>query len=488
MKYYLGIDIGTSATKGVCFDECANKILSKSIEYPLYTNNLGHAEQDPRDWLNACVSIIKEITSKYKIEGIGLSGQMHGLVLLDKNDNILRNSIIWCDNRTFKEKEEIENVIGKERIKQITGNEAMAPFTLAKLLWVKNNEPDIYNNIAKIMLPKDYIRYALTKEFKTEYSDASGMQILDIFNKVWSKEILDKFDIDINKLPKLIESVEISGYINHEELPNLKDVYIVGGAGDQAASALGNGIVSVNDLSIVLGSSGVVFSPINKEEINSELPVQVFMHAIKDRYHIMGVTNGCGLSYKWYSENFANVNDDNKYESLNNEANSSNPGANGLLYLPYLNGERTPHNDPYASGTFIGIRQGTKKGDFTRAILEGVSYSLREVYELLPKKDYNIYISGGGAKGKLWREIISTNLNTNVLRINQDEGGCLGVAILAMVADGTYKNIDEASKTIITIKDVTSPILKDREIYNKQYKLYKNAYKSLKDFYKLASN
>lgn len=491
MGYYLGIDIGTSATKSVLFDNKGKVIASSSAEYPLLNPKPGYAEQNPLDWLNACKQTIKEITTQgYQIDGIGLSGQMHGLVVLDKNDEILRNSIIWCDNRTTSEKKLIEEVIGNERIKEITGNEAMAPFTLAKILWVKNNEPDIYKKIDKIMLPKDYIRYMLTGEFKTEYSDASGMQLLDIFKKEYSSEILSKFNISIDNLPKLIESQDISGYIKAEiadELGLSSKTFVVGGAGDQAASAIGNGIVRTTDLSIVLGSSGVIFNPITKEEINKNMPVQVFMHAIKDTYHIMGVTNGCGLSYKWYKEQLCKgeqIEATNKeidvYEILNEQASNSNVGSNGLIYLPYLNGERTPHNDPYASGVFYGIRQNTSKNDFTRSVLEGISFSLREVYEMLIKKDYDIYISGGGAKGKLWREIIASNLKTEIKRVYQDEGGALGVAILAMVAANEYDSIVDAVKNIITIKDVTKKNEKLINAYTQKFNEYKDIYKALK--------
>lgn len=495
MNYYIGIDIGTSSTKSVVFDSKGAALFDSTYEYDLLTPNPGWAEQRPNDWFNASINTLKDIAKKYPtIKGIGLSGQMHGLVLLDKNDNVLRNSIIWCDNRTVKEKEEIERVIGKDRIKEITGNEAMAPFTLAKLLWVKNNEPEIYNKIDKVMLPKDYIRYMLTGEFKTEYSDASGMQMIDIYNKRFSNEIIDAFGFKKSWFPKLQESYEISGYLK-PIIRNLvgfdSQAFVVGGAGDQAAAAIGSGIINPTDISVVLGSSGVVFNPIKKNQINPNLPVQVFMHAIPDTYHIMGVTNGCGLSYKWYKENLCNyeiekANIENKpiYEVLNEEASNSKAGANGLLYLPYLNGERTPHNDPYATGVFVGIRQSTTKNDFTRAILEGVSYSLRDCYEMLDKKQYKVYVSGGGAKGKLWREIIASNLKTPLYRIEQSEGGALGVAILAMVAAGEYPSIEDACKSIIRVKDQTNPNTIDYDIYDKQYESFKKCYESLKDFFK----
>lgn len=495
LKYFIGIDIGTSSTKAVLFDELGTSLLSASSEYNIISPKLGYIEENPNDWLKATIITIKEITKTYPvIEGIGLSGQMHGLVLLDKNDKILRNSIIWCDNRTGKEKEEIEKKIGNQRIKEITGNDVMAPFTLAKFLWVKNNEPEIYGKIAKIMLPKDYIRYILTGSFTTEYSDASGMQMLDIYNKCYSNEILDKFAININFLPKLQESVDISGYIIPslaKEL-GLKNIpFVVGGAGDQAAAAIGNGIILPSDVSIVLGSSGVVFNPILKEDIKPNLPVQVFMHAIKDIYHVMGVTNGCGLSYKWFKDNFceteeieAKINKQSVYEIINRKALSSPAGANGLLYLPYLNGERTPHNDPYATGTFVGIRQSTNKDDFARAVLEGISYSIRDCYSLLKPNRYNVYLSGGGAKGNLWRQIIADNLKCDIYRIEQQEGGALGVAILAMVAAGIYNNVLDAKEKIIKVKDITKPNKENYKVYDTRYEAYKALYYSLKGFFK----
>ena len=484
MNYYLGIDIGTSGTKAVCFDKYGKIYADVTKEYPLYNPKALYAEQNPDDWLNAVIAAIKDITSKgYLISGIGLSGQMHGLVLLDEFDNVLRNSIIWCDNRAIAEGKEIEVTFGNEKIKKITGNEVVPSFTLAKLLWVKNNEPEIFSRIKKVCLPKDYIRYMLTGSFTTEYSDASGMQMLDIYKKEFSKELLAAFDVDINWLPKLIESKDISGYIKPDVALDLvlnDKCFIVGGAGDQAAGAIGNGIISKYDASIVLGSSGVVFTPINKADIKEIKAMQVFMHAIPDTYHVMGVTNGCGLSYKWFKENLA---DDLSYNDLNELASKSN---SDIIYLPYLNGERTPHLDPYASGTFIGIRQNTNIGDLTKAILDGVGYSLKDCFTLLPDGEYHVRISGGGAKGKLWRSIISTILNTPVERIRQQEGGCLGVAILAMVANNEYDSIIDACNSIISSLDVEYPNLELVDKYKEGYELYKKAYLSLKDFYRLS--
>lgn len=486
MKYYLGIDIGTSGTKTVCFNELGEAMTSKSYAYDMTVPKLGYAEENPLDWFAATKKTIKEVTEEgYLISGIGLSGQMHGLVLLDKDDHILRPSIIWCDNRAINEAEDLVHNFGNGKMQKITGNPVIPSFTLSKLLWVKKNEPELYKKIDKIMLPKDYVRYALTGSFSTEYSDASGMQLLDINQKCFSKEILDYMDLSLDMLPKLLESSEISGYIKKDlasELGLSEICFVVGGAGDQAAAAIGNGIIERGDLSLVLGSSGVVFSPIHKEDVKDN-PLQVFMHAVPNTYHIMGVTNGCGLSYKWLKETLF---EKENYNTLNEKANSSKPLANGLIYLPYLNGERTPHLDPYATGTFIGIRQNTKDSDIIRAVLEGVSYSLKDCYSLIPKQKYHIRAAGGGSKGNLWRTILASTLNTSIERIVQDEGGALGVAILAMVADHIYPSIKAATDKIIKVLDITEPNVDWVEPYSKGYELYKEAYLSLKKYYKKA--
>lgn len=486
MRYYLGIDIGTSGTKAVCFDETGQAMTSKLVSYDLETPKPGYAEENPEDWVQAAKTTIRQIAEEgYSISGIGLSGQMHGLVLLDKEDHLLRKSIIWCDNRAVCETEELVQNFGNEKMKAITGNEVVASFTLAKLLWVKNHEPEIYSRISKIMLPKDYVRYCLTKAFTTEYSDASGMQLLDIYKKRYSKELLDYLEITEDMLPSLKESYEISGYLTEEVAAEVKlstSCFVVGGAGDQAAAAIGNGIIERGDVSVVLGSSGVVFSPILKADLEKN-KVQVFMHAVPNTYHVMGVTNGCGLSYKWLKEALFASKD---YQELNEMAKEIPPLADGLLYLPYLNGERTPHMDPYASGTFIGIRQNTTAAHMIRSVLEGVAYSLKDCFDLLPKGKYHIRISGGGAKGELWRTIIASCFKENVERIQQAEGGALGVAILAMVADGIYPSIKAATDRIIQASDVTCPNPSWVLEYEKGHQLYQDAYFSLKKYYEKA--
>ncbi len=499
MKYYIGVDIGTSSTKTVLFDRDGSNIATSSSEYDIIVKENGYAEQNPNDWYNAVVKTIANVSKrvdKDNIIGIGLSGQMHGLVLLDKDDNILYNAIIWCDNRTIRETKEIEDILGREKVRKITGNYPMPAFTLAKLLWIKNNYPDIFSKIDKVLLPKDYIRYVLTNEFKTEYSDASGTQMLDIVKREYSKEILNAFDIKEDILPKLCESVEITGYLTCDiaDMVGLNaNTFVVGGAGDQAAGAIGNGILETGDLSIVLGSSGVVFAPIKKLNLEND-KVQYFCHAIKDTYHIMGVTNGAGNSLKWYKDNLCQSEilkaKEEKipiYDYLTKDLKDIPVGSNGLIFLPYLMGERTPYLDPYATGCFIGLRGSTTKEYITRAILEGVSYSMLDCYKLIDSNITNVLISGGGAKNTLWCEIVSSMIEENVNRILVDEGPALGVAILAMVAGNEYKTVKEACTQIVKIKDTIIPNKEWTDIYLKLYKIYKLAYINNKELFELTN-
>lgn len=486
MNYYIGLDLGTSGIKGVVFDIKGNVISSYLEEYDIISIKNGYAEEDPNIWFEKTLLVLKKIGQldiKNNIKGIGVSGQMHGLVLLDENDKILRNSIIWCDNRTDDEKALLEKELGNEYLKKITGNVAMAPFTLCKLLWVKNNEPRLFNRIAKAMLPKDFINYMLTKSFTTEYSDASGMQMLDIINKEFSKELLDKLGIDINILPKLIKSYEISGYLTKEmeEITGLSNIFVAGGGGDQACGALGNGIVKSSDASIVLGSSGVVYSPIDDLFISNNGEIQTFISTYPERYHIMGVTNGCGTSLKWLRDNLMNV----SYDAMMLLAEESKVGANGVIYLPYLMGERTPILDSKATGLFIGIRNTTDKKDIIRAVIEGVGYSIKDCFKLIPGKKDKVLISGGGAKSRLYREIIASMIDNDVVQIKQDEGPALGAAILAMVSNKEYKSLDQAVDKIIKIDNVTKPNRAWVKYYNDNYKIYKELYKANKIIYSM---
>ncbi|SKA81625.1 xylulokinase [Caloramator quimbayensis] len=502
MQYLLGIDIGTSGTKTVLFDIDGNTISSATYEYPLYQPHAGWAEQNAEDWWEAVVKSIREVLRKSSVnsedvKGVGLSGQMHGLVMLDKDYKVLRPSIIWCDQRTSNECVEITNKVGEKRLIEITANPALTGFTASKIMWVKNNEPHIYEKIYKILLPKDYIRFMLTGEFATEVSDASGMQLLDVPNRRWSDEVLEKLDIDKDFLAKVYESVEVTGKINKKaaELTGLKEgTIVVGGAGDQAAGAVGNGIVKKGIISSTIGTSGVVFAYTDKVTIDPKGRVHTFCHAVPNTWHVMGVTQGAGLSLKWFRDNFcsdekevASLTDVDVYEILTKEAEKSTVGCEGLIYLPYLMGERTPHLDPYARGVFFGLSAKHTKRDMLRAVMEGVSYSLKDCMEII--KDMGIEAlevraSGGGGRSPLWRQMQADMYNTDVVTINSSERPALGVAILAGVGAGIYSSVSDACDNIIKVSTVQKPIEKNISIYNSYYNVYKNLYTSLKKNFK----
>ena len=479
--FYLGIDLGTSGVKGVLFDKNGNIIDSHLVEYDIISIKDGYAEEDPIIWFNSTIDLLKYFSNKkYEIKGIGISGQMHGLVILDKNNKPLRNSIIWCDNRTNYEKDLILKDLGFDNCKKISGNIPMSAFTLAKLLWVKNNEKDIYNKIDKIMLPKDYISFMLTGDFLSEYSDLSGTQLLDINKKDYSKEILNKYDIDINKLPKIINSYDIRGYIKKdiENIIGLKNIFVVGGAADQAASAIGSGIINSNTISISLGSSGVIFNPCDELKIYNKGELQTFI-AGDNKYYNMGCTNGFGTSLKWLRDEQYNM----KYEDMTHLAEKIECGSNNLFFLPYLLGERTPILDNDAKGVYFGIKNTTTKGHMIRALMEGVCYSIKDAYNMLDKRiDYAI-ISGGGAKSNLYKKIISSMLNLELKETNE-ETGALGAAILAMVGGKEYNNINDAINNIVKYNNSTYPDPSWVDIYNKGYKIYKEIYNNTKNIFK----
>lgn len=502
MNYLIGVDIGTSGTKTVLFNESGQVITSSSKEYDIIQKQAGWAEQNPEDWWLATKETLKDIVIEAKIDtaqikGIGLSGQMHGLVLLNKEGKVIRDAIIWCDNRTVAEAKEIEEKVGREKLIQITGNPAIAAFTLAKLMWVKKNEPDIYRQIDKVLLPKDYIRYQLTGEFATEVSDASGMQLLDIRKRDWSEELLEILDIDRNFFGKVYESHDITGYISAEvaEETGLSTLTaVVGGAGDQAAGAIGNSITESGNISVTIGSSGVVFASTDTVVTDEAGRVQTFCHAIPNTWHVMGVTQGAGLSLKWYRDTFCKEEKEEAakegkdvYEILTDQARTVEAGSEGLIYLPYLMGERTPHMDPYARGVFFGVRACHQKPHMVKAIMEGVGYSMLDCLELVRQLDIpvdHIKISGGGGKSDVWRQIHADLFNAPIHTINVSEGPALGVAILAGVGTGIYKSEKEACDKLISIKTISEPRMQQVETYKKLYPMYKKLYSQLKDCFK----
>ena len=499
MRYLLGLDIGTSGTKVALFDELGNTISTATYGYDLYQAQVGWAEQKPEEWWNACVNGIKDVIINSKvnsedIKGIGLSGQMHGLVLLDENNQVIRDSIIWCDQRTGKQCDYMTDIIGKEKLIEITGNPALTGFTLSKLLWVRDNEPENYKKVNKVLLPKDYIRFRLTGVFATEVSDASGMQMLDIKTRNWSDELLQKLEIDKNILADVYESIVISGHVTEEvaKITGLKEgTGVVGGAGDQAAGAVGSGIVSEGIISTVIGSSGVVFAATDMPKFDKEGRVHTLCHAVPNKWHIMGVTQGAGLSLKWFKDNFCRKEIDeakeksmNIYDYLSKEAATSKPGANGVIYMPYLMGERTPHIDPNVKGGFLGVSLINNHSDFVRSILEGVSFSLKnclDIIEDMKVKITDIRVSGGGAESEVWRQILADIFNYRLSTIKASEGPALGVAILAGVGVGIYESVEEACQKIIKGQDVVQPNFDNVTLYDKIYEVYNSLYPRLKD-------
>lgn len=501
MKYLIGIDIGTSGTKTVLFDTRMKVVCDATYSYPLYQVKNGWAEQNPQDWADASIKGLKSVLEQSKINnndiaGIGLSGQMHGLVMLDKDKKVLRKSIIWCDQRTSKEAKEITDKVGKEKLISITANPSMTGFTLAKLLWVKNNEPQVYNKCKHILLPKDYVRYILTDSLATEVSDAGGMQLMDIKNRCWSDEILKTFDISDQMLPKLYESHEISGYINYNTaaITGLKEgTAVVGGAGDQAASAIGNGVVREGTVSQTLGSSGVIFACTDKPLIDPMGRVHTLCHAIPNMWHIMSVTQGCGLSLKWFKDNFcgeeveiAEKTNGDVYDVLFEKANKLPVGSENLIFLPYLMGERSPHMDENARGVFFGLSNIHTKSHLFRSVAEGVTFSQRECFEIIASLGITpseIRVGGGGSKSKVWLQMLADNMNVKVETLNTKETGAMGVAILAGVGTGIYKSVKDACDKYVEIKSLILPQEAMKKKYNKYFKTYCRLYKNLKEFF-----
>lgn len=498
MENLLGIDIGTSAAKTVLFDTEGNTIASAVAEYPLYQPRIGWAEQDPDDWWQAVVTTIQAVIDKSKInsnqiKGIGLTGQMHGMVLLDKDLNVLRPAIIWCDQRTQVECDEITSIVGKDQLIEITANPALTGFTASKVMWVKKNQPHIFDRTHKILLPKDYIRLKLTGQCATEVSDASGTQFLDVPNRRWSDKILEKLEIPKEWMPEVYESPVVSGKVSHTaaQLTGLKvDTPVVGGGGDQAAGAVGNGVVKSGIISSTIGTSGVVFAHMDSVSIDPEGRVHTFCHAIPGAWHVMGVTQGAGLSLQWMRNNFGGMERElarfmkiDPYDLMVVEAEQADPGCQGLIYLPYLMGERTPHLDPNARGVFFGLTAKHDRSDMIRSIMEGVSYSLKDCLEIIKDMGvsaHEIRASGGGARSKLWRQMQADIFEVPIYTINSDEGPAFGAALLAGVGAGIYDNVNEACAATIERVDKTTPVEENTLIYQQYYPLYRQLYGALR--------
>ena len=489
MKYYIGADLGTSALKLLLVDTDGKIINTVTKSYDVYFPNPGWSEQNPLDWWDGLVSGVKELTDgidKNSVSGIGVGGQMHGLVILDENDEVIRPAILWNDGRTQKEVDYLNNIIGKEKLASLTGNIAFAGFTAPKILWLKENEPENFGKISKIMLPKDYINYRLTGVHSIDYSDASGTLLLDVENKCWSCEMLRICDVSEKQLPKLFESYDKTGVILPEILSELGldgDITVVAGAGDNAAAAIGTGTVLNGKCNISLGTSGTFFvSSDNYAKLNNNA-IHSFCHANGD-YHIMGCILSAASCNKWLCEDILKTND---YNGEQAEITDEKFGCNDVFFLPYLMGERSPVNDTDARGVLIGMRLDTKRSDIVQAVLEGVAFAVRDNLEIAKEAGVNISRStlcGGGAKSPLWRKIMANVLNIPIDIPSAEEGPGFGGAVLAMIGDGVYRNVSECAEKFVSVKGTVMPDADTVRRYNKQYNKFRQIYPSLKEVFK----
>lgn len=506
MAFLLGIDIGTSGTKTVLFDEGGKAVSSSTVDYPLYQPQNGWAEQEPENWWNAVVQSIRKVLGQsgadaVTIAGIGLSGQMHGLVMLDKDKSVLRRAIIWCDQRTAAECEEITARVGAKRLIEITANPALTGFTASKILWVKNHEPEVYEKCCHILLPKDYIRFKLTGEFATEVSDASGMQLLDIPNRGWSDEVLSALQIDKSLLGKVYESPEITGQVSAaaaRETGLKPGIPVVGGAGDNAAAAVGTGTVEDGRAFTTIGTSGVVYAHSSHVTIDPKGRVHTFCCAVPGAWHVMGVTQGAGLSLKWFRDQFCDAEKQtasrlgiDPYVLMDKEAERVPIGSRKLLYLPYLMGERTPHLDADARGVFFGLSAIHTRQDMLRAVMEGVTFSLKDCLSIFGEMKISVremLACGGGGNSPLWRQMLADVFDCPVRTTVSKEGPALGAALLAGVGTGLYRSVSEACAAVVKYKPSQPPDPDSGEQYLPFYRLYTQLYSALKDSFKALQN
>ncbi len=490
---WLGIDIGTGGSRALLVNREGSVVASHTCAHEdMLMLHPMWAEQRPEDWWNAAVSCIRGVLKEANatgadVQGIGLSGQMHGLVILGASDQVLRPSLIWCDQRSQPQVDSINRKIGEARILEYIANPVLTGFTLPKLLWVRDNEPRIYEQVRKVLLPKDYVRFRLTGDFATEVSDASGTALFDVVNRRWSFDLADALGIDRSVLPRCHESSDITGTVSREaaELTGLRaGTPVVGGGGDQAASAVGNGIVAPGIVSCTLGTSGVVFAHMEQVAYDPAGRVHTFCHAVRGKWHVMGVTQGAGLSLQWFRNQLAQGAD---YDALMAEAATAAPGSGGLYWLPYLMGERTPHLDSTARGGWIGLTARHRRADLIRSLIEGVSYSQKDaldIVESLGVSVQSVRASGGGANSPFWRQILADVFAKPVVTLKSHEGSALGAALLAMVGTGEYASVPEVCAAVIREAARVEPGA--TEVYARGHKTYQSLYPALKEFFRSA--
>lgn len=506
MSVYLGIDIGTSGTKTLAIREDGTILAAATEEYPLSSPQPGWSEQDPADWWRASAESVRKVLAKggiapTDVKGIGLSGQMHGSVFLDAAGDVIRPALLWNDQRTAAECAEIEERAGgRSALIELVANPALTGFTAPKILWLRNHEPQNFERLRQVLLPKDYIRYRLTGEFATEVSDASGTLLLDVRNRCWSQTLLSKLQLDPALLPKVYESVEVSGTLNAtaaEALGLPVGVPVVGGGGDQAASAVGNGIVQRGAISATMGTSGVVFAHSDEVQIDPAGRVHTFCHAVPGKWHVMGCVLSAGGSFQWFRNQFgaeevaaAREQGIDPYELLTAAAATAPAGSEGLYFLPYLTGERTPHADPDARAAWIGLSLRHGKPHLARAVLEGATYAMRDCLEIIREMQIpieEIRLSGGGARSPFWRQLQADIYGQQVVTINAEEGPAYGVALLAATGTGAFASVEEACGATIRVATRTEIDAARTARYNQLYPMYGQLYRSLAgDFKEMA--
>lgn len=483
---YIGVDLGTSAVKLLLMDEVGTIINIVSKEYPLCFPHPGWSEQNPEDWFAQSVEGIKELTAgadKSQVAGISFGGQMHGLVALDAEDNVIRPAILWNDGRTGEETDYLNQVIGKDKLSEYTANIAFAGFTAPKILWMKKNEPDNFAKISKIMLPKDYLAYTLSGSFCTDVSDASGMLLMDVKNRCWSKEMMDVCGLSEAQLPKLYESYEVVGTLKAEIAETLglsADVKVIAGAGDNAAAAVGTGTVGDGMCNISLGTSGTIFISSKSFGVDENNALHSFAHA-DGSYHLMGCMLSAASCNKWWAEDILKTKDFGA-----EQAGITKLGENNVFYLPYLMGERSPHNDPKARALFMGMSMDTTREDMTQAVMEGVAFGLRDSLEVARSLGIHIErtkICGGGAKSPLWKKIIANVMNLKVDVIESEEGPALGGAMLAAVGCGEYPDVETIASKIVKVVDTVEPEEELVQKYEEKYRQFTKIYPVVKELY-----
>jgi xylulokinase len=500
MKYFLGLDIGTSGAKALLCDDQGQIVNIAMAEYPLYTPFPLWSEQDPEDWWGGACRAIQDVVSSAsippaEIAAIGLTGQMHGAVFLDQNDQVIRRALLWNDQRTAAECEQITEIIGHERLIEISGNPALTGFQAPKILWLRNHEPDNYTRLAKVLLPKDYVRLILTGEYASDCSDAAGTLLLDLQQRDWSLELLQKLEIPRDWLPTVFEGSQVTGTLRSQVAEALglpAGIPVVAGGGDNAAAAIGTGIVRKGLVSSSIGTSGVIFAHSDEINLDPAGRLHTFCHAVPGKYHLMAVTLSAGNSLRWLRDtlqfagrSMAGVDDlVMDYDVMTAQAAEIPVGSEGLMFLPYLTGERTPHLDPLATGAFIGLTSRHTPAHLVRAVMEGVTFSLRDGLEIMRGLDVPIHqvrAIGGGGKSSLWCQMQADIFNCEVVNLEVEEGPAYGAALLAIAADQDAGGVSAVSEGCVKTKGVRLPDPANQERYDRYYAIFRELYANLRE-------